>query len=200
MPKPTHRDKDRRPHAPSSVARAPASLGAAAAQIFLAGDRMNQAILQHLDPAAWQARLPSAQPNARTIAALFTHTHNVRAKWIRLTAPDLGVPAQLNRTRCTPEQARTALAESAARCAELLARLMDDPSGQFRRDGTAAPWPAGPAMLAYMLAHEAHHRGQALMLAHQLGCALPRQIADGIWNWEKLWKECGFAGGPGRKS
>jgi|HubBroStandDraft_4_1064222.scaffolds.fasta_scaffold1669585_1 hypothetical protein len=27
------------------------------------------------------------------------------------------------------------------------------------------------------------------MLANQLGLLLPR--AYGIWNWEKLWKECG---------
>jgi uncharacterized damage-inducible protein DinB len=52
-------------------------------------------------------------------------------------------------------------------------------------------------MLCYMLAHEAHHRGQVCMLAHQLGFPLPKQVANGIWNWEKLWKECGSPGGPG---
>jgi uncharacterized damage-inducible protein DinB len=29
-----------------------------------------------------------------------------------------------------------------------------------------------PEMLCYMLAHEAHHRGQVCMLAHQLGFPL----------------------------
>jgi hypothetical protein len=29
------------------------------------------------------------------------------------------------------------------------------------------------------------------MLAHQLGFPLPGEVASGIWNWEKLWKECG---------
>jgi len=32
---------------------------------------------------------------------------------------------------------------------------------QFRRDGWSRPWPAGAAMVAYMISHEAHHRGQA---------------------------------------
>jgi hypothetical protein len=27
------------------------------------------------------------------------------------------------------------------------------------------------------------------MLAHQLGFPLPKEVASGIWNWEKLWKE-----------
>jgi len=50
-------------------------------------------------------------------------------------------------------------------------------------------------MLCYMVAHEAHHRGQVCMLAHQMGFKLPVAVMSGIWNWEKLWKECGWAGG-----
>jgi hypothetical protein len=26
---------------------------------------------------------------------------------------------------------------------------------------------------------------------------LPNKVMSGIWNWEKLWKECGSPGGPG---
>jgi len=29
---------------------------------------------------------------------------------------------------------------------------------------------------------------------------LPKQVMYGIWNWEKLWKECGAPGGPGSDS
>jgi len=55
-------------------------------------------------------------------------------------------------------------------------------------------------MLCYMLSHEAHHRGQVCMLAHQLGFPLPIKVTSGLWNWEKLWKECGSPGGPGYDS
>jgi len=65
---------------------------------------------------------------------------------------------------------------------------------RFRRDGWARPWPAGAAMFTYMVAHDAHHRGQICMLAHQLGFPLPIKAAYGMWVWEKLWKECGFEG------
>ena len=178
-----------------------------AARIFLANDRINQILIEHLDPAAWGTRPPTAKPpgknNVRTIAAIFTHMHNVRAKWVRLTAPHLKVPPQLNRAHCTPQQARAGLAESAARCAEMLAEALGGGGGRverFRRDGWARPWPVGPEMLCYMLSHEAHHRGQVCMLVHQLGFPLPTEVASGIWNWEKLWKECGFAGGPGYDS
>jgi len=171
-------------------------LGRAAVRIFAANERMNQLLLDHLDPAAWKGRPPG---KTRTIAAIFTHMHNVRSKWVRLTAPHLGVPALLNRAHCAPEQARAGLAESAARCEEMLAEALggDGRIEKFHRDGWAAPWPAGVEMLCYMLAHEAHHRGQVVMLAHQLGFPLPYEASDGIWNWEKLWRECGAAGGPG---
>jgi uncharacterized damage-inducible protein DinB len=156
-------------------------------------DEMNQIVLEHLDPRAWRAKPPGDR--ARTIAAIFSHVHNIRRKWLRLSAPHLKLPAPLDRARSTQEQARAALAESAARCREMLLEALAWPGGRvetFRRDGWARPWPAGAAMLAYMIAHDAHHRGQACMLAHQLGFPLPAQSAYGIWVWEKLWKQCGF--------
>jgi uncharacterized damage-inducible protein DinB len=168
---------------------------ARAAQIFAVNDRINQILIENLDPAAWRAKPPG---KVRTIAAIFTHMHNVRSKWVRLAAPHLKVPRQLNRAHCTPQQARAGLAESAARCAEMLAEALGGGRVEkFRRDGWASPWPVGPEMLCYMLSHEAHHRGQVCMLAQQLGFPLPKEVAHGIWNWEKLWKQCGAPGGPG---
>ena len=164
-------------------------LGRSAVRIFAANERMNQLLIEHLDPAAWKAKPPG---KVRTIAAIFTHMHNVRTKWVRLTAPHLKLPPQLNRTHCTPRQARTALAESAARCSEMLAEALGDSGGRiqnFCRDGWARPWPVGPEMLCYMVAHEAHHRGQVCMLAHQLGFPLPAAVTSGLWNWEKLLKD-----------
>jgi uncharacterized damage-inducible protein DinB len=162
---------------------------------------MNQALIEHLDPAAGNSKLPiKLHGNTRNIAAIFTHMHNVRSKWIRLSAPHLKVPLQLNRAHCTPQQARAGLAESAARCEQMLAEALGGSGGrvkQFLRDGWARPWPVGPEMLCYMLSHEAHHRGQVCMLAHQLGSPLPQKVMSGIWNWEKLWKDCGACGGPG---
>jgi uncharacterized damage-inducible protein DinB len=175
-------------------------LGRAAVRIFAANERMNQMILEQLDPAAWNAKPPG---KGRSIAAIFTHVHNVRTKWIRLTAPHLKVPRQLQRADCTPRQARAGLAESAARCQQMLAEALAGSGGRikrFVRDGWARPWPVGPEILCYMLAHEAHHRGQVLMLAHQLGYPLPKPVMYGLWNWEKLWKDSGAPGGPGEDS
>jgi len=122
-------------------------LGRAAVQIFTANDHINQSLIEHLAPAAWRAKPPG---NVRTIAAIFTHMHNVRSKWVRLTAPHLKVPPQLNRAHCTPQQARAGLAESATRCAQMLAEALGGEGRieNFRRDGWARPWPAGVEMLS----------------------------------------------------
>jgi uncharacterized damage-inducible protein DinB len=160
---------------------------------YAVNERMNQIVLEHLDPAAWSAKLPGSK--GRTIAAIVAHVHNIRRKWLRLSAPHLELPAALDRASCTQKQAQAALLESAARCSEMLADALSTPERRvatFRRDGWAKPWPAGAAMLAYMLSHDAHHRGQVCMLAHQLGFPLTTTAVSRMWGWEKLWKECGF--------
>lgn len=160
-------------------------------ETYAVNDRMNQVLLEHLDPRVWRAK--PAGGRGHTIAAIFAHIHNIRRKWLRLSAPQLKLPAKLDRTRCTPAQAKAALAESARRCSAMLASALASPSvKRFLRDGWARPWPAGAAMVAYMISHDAHHRGQVCMLAHQLGSPLPGKVGGGIWNWEKLWRECGF--------
>jgi uncharacterized damage-inducible protein DinB len=58
---------------------------------------------------------------------------------------------------------------------------------KFLRGSWTPTWPADAIMFAYMFSHEAHHRGQILMLAHQLGYRLPDEVAYGIWN--KLWRQ-----------
>jgi uncharacterized damage-inducible protein DinB len=185
----------------------PTPLGRTAVRIFAANERMNQLLFEHLDPAAWSLKATTkstakspVKNNVRTIVAIFTHMHNMRRKWVRLSAPHVKLPPQLHRTHCTPRQARAGLARSAACCQRMLAEALAAAGGRvkkFHRDPWARPWPPGVEMLCYMLSHEAHHRGQVLMLAHQLGYPVPTKVMSGIWNWEKLWKECGAPSGPG---
>lgn len=162
-----------------------------AAAIFAVNERVNQMLLERLDPAAWRTK---PEGEVRTIAAIVTHVHNVRAKWVRLNAPQVGVPVQLNRASCTQDAARAGLAESALACARLLELVENGGVREFRRDGWGAAWttgmgPVGMEMVCYMVAHEAHHRGQVCMLAHQMGFELPKEVTSGMWSWERLWDE-----------
>jgi len=64
---------------------------------------------------------------------------------------------------------------------------------KFSRDGWVPTWPAGGTMFAYLFSHEAHHRGQILMLARQLGYRVPE---PNVWQWDKLWKQVGLSSRP----
>lgn len=164
-----------------------AALARELVECFALNDRMNQMILERLDPRAWRAKEPGDR--TRTIAGIFSHMHNVRLKWVRLSAPHLPLPTKLDRLRCTPEQVRAALAESAVRCCEMIEEALVNPAprtAKFIRDGWARPWDAGAAMVAYMITHDAHHRGQVCLLAHQLGYPLGEQGAYDIWAWERM--------------
>jgi uncharacterized damage-inducible protein DinB len=66
---------------------------------------------------------------------------------------------------------------------------------KFSRGSWAQTWPAGGTMFAYMFSHEAHHRGQILMVAHQLGYRVLHDT-PGVWHWEKLWKRAGLSTRP----
>jgi uncharacterized damage-inducible protein DinB len=170
-------------------------------ETYAANDRMNQLLLEHLDARAWRAKPPGMKRReGRTIAAIFAHMHNNRLVWLKWSAPHLRCPAALDPARCTVNQAAAAHRKSAARCLQMLREaLSEDPDRRvtkFSRGSWAPVWPAGATMFAYMFAHEAHHRGQVIALAHQLGYRLPEKAAYGIWHWNRLWKEFGFARGP----
>jgi len=175
---------------------------------FAVNEEINQLLIERLDSRAWRvpqvarawgpgtnsvlATRARSGSRTRTIAAIFVHMHHVRRKWIRLSAPRLPLPAELDRN-CTQAQARKALKTSGELCLKMIEQLLTSASEakpspekapKFLRDGLARAWPAGPMMVAYMITHEAHHRGQVCMLANQLGFKLPGAVTSAMWRWE----------------
>ena len=170
-------------------------------ETYAVNDAMNQLLLAHLDRRAWRGRLPGVKPNSgRTIGAIFAHLHNSRLVWLKHSAPHLKCPAALDPDRCTMKQAARAHKESASQCLRMLSDALSAETNRkvkkFSRGSWVPEWPAGGSMFTYMFSHEAHHRGQIIMLAHQLGYRLPDRAWGGIWQWNKLWKEHGFAKRP----
>jgi uncharacterized damage-inducible protein DinB len=169
-------------------------------EIYAVNDAMNQLLLSHLDPLAWRAQLPGAKGSGRTIAAIFAHLHNNRLVWLRNSAPHLKCTTPLDPYRCTKRQAAAAHKKSAIQCLRMLTdALSASPTRRvtkFSRGSWTPIWPAGASMFAYMFSHEVHHRGQIIMLAHQLGYRLPDTAMGGIWQWNKLWKQVGMTTRP----
>ena len=169
-------------------------------ETYTVNDAMNQILLSRLDRQAWRAEPLGKKGSGRTIAAIFAHLHNCRLVWIRNSAPHLKCPAPLDPARCTMKQAAAAHKKSGEQCLRMLTdALSGGPNRRvtkFNRGSWAPVWPAGGTMFAYMFSHEAHHRGQILMLAHQLGYRIPPNTWGRIWRWNRLWKEAGFEGRP----
>ena len=169
-------------------------------ETYAVNDAMNRLLLEHLDSKAWRAQLPGQGNDGRSIAAIYAHLHNSRLNWLKGSAPHLKCPRPLDPRRCTMDQAANAHRKSAAQCLRMLRDALADGPGRkvtkFYRGSWTRTWPAGATMFAYMFSHEAHHRGQIIMLAHQLGYRLSPKAWGGIWQWDRLWREQGFKKRP----
>lgn len=161
---------------------APLELGASLLSALATSERINQYLLEGLPAEVWRAEPPGGE--GRTVAAIVAHVHNVRLMWLKAGGGGR-MPPQLDRLKVTVDQARRGLAASHAAVAKLV-------EGSLASGGKIKNFPPDvAAFVAYLIAHEAHHRGQVCMLTRQLGHRLPNQVTFGMWEWNKRRKEVG---------
>jgi len=142
---------------------------------FATSNRINIYLLRGLPEEAWRAVPP--QGKGRTIASITAHIHNVRLMWLKSIAPSEPALAKLDPDTVTKDEAIDALEQSfAAMDAILRAALTGD--GKVRGFK-----PDAGSFLAYLFAHEGHHRGQITMLARQTGHPVPQSVMFGLWEW-----------------
>jgi uncharacterized damage-inducible protein DinB len=159
----------------------PVDLGRALVEAYLTNERINQVLLDSIDPEIWRAMPPCSK--RRNIATTFAHIHNVRCMRLAMSAQDENCPGKLDRAEVTAADAKEALAQSAAAMVRLIERSLSN--------GGHVPElrPDVVALVCVAITHDAHHRGQICHWARQLGAPLTPEQSLQMWEWDKRWKE-----------
>jgi uncharacterized damage-inducible protein DinB len=149
-------------------------------------NRVTTELVRQLPSGLWSAEVPGTP--RRTVQMIAAHLHNSRCSWIKTLGREHGIatPARVDRHRVTRRELVAALRRSGAGMESLLEL------------GLAAAGEIPPSrgyvwrnlaldvghVLTYFVAHEAHHRGQIVMLARQRGHRLPAAVTNRLWWWK----------------
>jgi uncharacterized damage-inducible protein DinB len=156
-------------------------------------NRVTVYLVEHLPPGLWATAVPGAP--RRTIRMIAGHLHNARCMWIKTLGQELGVtvPRSVDRRRVGRKELVQALERSSRGILRLLT-LGCEEGGRIPMASTYT-WRNLPLdvghVLAYFVAHEAHHRGQIVLVARALGYRLPSAVTGGLWQWTKRAAEAG---------
>ena len=162
--------------------------GRAVIAAWRTNNRATTYLVEQLPPAVWSSHVPGI--SRLTVGMIAAHIHNSRCSWIRSIGARHGVrvPRLVDLGRVRPKELVLALSRSSKGMIDLI-ELGIARGGRVPR----ATWQNFPTdlehFLSYFAAHEAHHRGQLIMVARQLGQRLPRTVAGGIWQWTRFARE-----------
>jgi uncharacterized damage-inducible protein DinB len=156
----------------------PFDLKTALLSAFATNDRINRYLIENIAGEAWAAKPPEGK--GRTIAAIAAHIHNVRLMWLKAIGASK-LPAKVDDT-ATATQIIQAFRGSHDALAAVLAKALE--TGQVKGFK-----PDVASFYAYLIAHDAHHRGQITSLARRLGHPIPQSAMFGMWEWGSRAKE-----------
>ncbi len=148
--------------------------------------RVTALLIEHLPPPLWRAAIPGIP--SRTVRSIAVHLHNARCRWVKTLGAERGieVPARVDHRTVTARQLAAALKRSDRGIAAILE--LGICSGGQVPPSRAYTWRNLSLdvehVLTYFVAHEAHHRGQIVMAARQLGFRLPPGVTAGLWQWK----------------
>ena len=123
--------------------------------------------------------LPSPTGHGRTIAAVVTHVHGLRKMIAKMGGATVG--PSLDRKRVTPVEARRALQQINDTLTTMFRQSLG--RGEARVKGISR---RTVNIMHYLMQHDAHHRGQIILRARDLGHTFGTIDTMKIWGWKKL--------------
>jgi uncharacterized damage-inducible protein DinB len=142
-------------------------------------NKMNLLFIDNVDDEGMQKTL--SKRGGRTVYQQLVHVHNVRLGWLEVAVGDISKKyKKLNKeAKYDKKNLRKAFEDSGKAIEELIERSWND-------GGKVKSFKKGLIpMIAYFIAHEAHHRGGALVTLKQCGIKLPDALKWGLWEWDK---------------
>jgi uncharacterized damage-inducible protein DinB len=144
---------------------------------FLKGNGHNIALLRAIDV---ESLLLRPRPRARTIGKVFAHLHEVRLRWLEAGGGAREL-AEIEPLAGGEEESRDALEAALGESAAAVARFL---RGAIAAGGRVKGFRGTiPDFVAYLVAHDAHHRGQVLALLAREKKRIPEKVAFGLWEW-----------------
>ena len=139
----------------------------------------NRIVLYFLDAIASAHLTDVATTKGRNVAEQLAHVHNVRLMWLKVAAPELFKKQKSieKESAADKELLRRSLTDSGRAIGELLEQSVAV-GGKVKNFK-----PHATAFLGYLIAHEAHHRAQVVLILKQNGQRVDKKVAYGIWEW-----------------